>query len=372
MTEKKTAGAQKTGQTGQGPSQDHGTAEMGALGTMTADTPLDRIFTQAAERLADAGIDPVVARAEGEDLLSWALRANGDPGADISQIRLWALLGEGLADHEDPHVAAAALAAFRTAIGRRARREPLQWIEGSAPFRGLDLLVGPGVFVPRPETELVAGAGIEALRSEMGSGRKPVIADLFAGSGAIGLACAVELPSLGVIAVEKSPTASAYLRRNAEALAASHPRIRDRYVPLQADVFAAAPRIARAARALGNPDGLVDAVITNPPYLPQDRPVTQPEAAADPDAALYGGSGDGLAIPLATIRLLPSILRPGGLVVMEHDPKQQKALEVELEKEGFTAVTGGKDLSGRPRWVTARLAGATTPRRTVHQREDRS
>ncbi len=356
---------------------------------MTGETSLDRILTQAAERLTDAGIDPVVARAESEDLLAWALRRNGDPDADTSRIRLWALLGESLADHEDPHVAAAALAAFRTAVGRRAHREPLQWIEGSAPFRGLDLLVGPGVFVPRPETELVAGAGIDLLRPIVeeatsaggqqsgqsgepghhgksarpnGHVRLPVIADLFAGSGAIGLACAAELPGLGVIAVEKSTTASAYLRRNAEALAASYPRIRDRYVPVQADVFDAAPRIARAARALGNPDGLVDAVITNPPYLPQDRPVTQPEAAADPDDALYGGSGDGLAIPLATIRLLPSILRPGGMVVMEHDPTQQKALEVELEKEGFTAVTGGKDLSGRPRWVTARLAGATTPR----------
>lgn len=358
--------------TGEGPSQDPGAVEMDAPGTMTADTPLDRILAQASARLTDAGIEPAVARAEGEDLLAWALRRNGDPDADTSQIRLWALLGDGLAVHEDPHVAAAALGAFNTAIARRTRREPLQWIEGSAPFRGLDLLVGPGVFVPRPETELVAGAGIDALRPEMGSAQKPVIADLFAGSGAIGLACAAELPGLGVVAVEKSTTAYTYLRRNAEVLAVAHPAIRDRYVPLQADVFDATPLIARAACALGSPDGLLDAVITNPPYLPLDRPVTQPEAAADPDAALYGGSGDGLAIPLATIRLLPAILRPGGLVVMEHDPTQQKALEVKLGKEGFTAVAGGKDLSGRPRWVTARLAGATTPRRNTHQREDRS
>ncbi len=360
------------------------------------DTPLDRLLGNAASALVGAGIDTAVARAEAEDLLSWALRHNGDEEATVSRVRLWGLLGTSLAREEDPHIAHAGLKDFFAAIVRRTRREPLQWIEGTAPFRGLDLLVGPGVFVPRPETEQVAGAGIDLLRplveaSQAGtgadaataqtahvqtadarmahaqkvqSGYKPVImADLFAGSGAIGLACAAQLPGLSVIAVEKSPAAYSFLRRNAEAFATRYPWLHRTYVPILADVFEAGEEIHAAARGLGAKDGLLDAVITNPPYLPLDRPVTQPEAAADPDEALYGGSGDGLAIPERTIALLPTLLRTGGIIVMEHDPTQQRALQVQLEETGFSDVRGCRDLAGRPRWVQARFPGIAAGQR---------
>ena len=334
-----------------------------------ASEPLERLLRSSAAVLEEAGIEARVARAEAEDLLSWSLVSCGDDEADISEVRRRELMGMSLADCEDPRVAQAALARFHRALRRRAGREPLQWIEGVAPFRGLELSVGPGVFVPRPETELVAGAGIDALKDLVARAsrpaRKPVIADLFAGSGAIGLAAALEVPGVRVIAVEESPRASFYLRRNAEALAVAHPWLRDDYVPLEADVFGQGTqeRIHRAARSLGSPDGLLDAVLANPPYLPEDRPVEQPEAAKDPHEALYGGSGDGLAIPVRAIRLLPRLLRPGGLVVMEHDPTQQQALGVEFRRDGFVHVRGESDYSGRARWIQAELESSGTPQR---------
>lgn len=335
----------------------------------TADDPsetVDHLILRATRCLVLAGIPQRVARAEAEDLLSWSLGEKGNSEIDLSTIRLWEVLGKSLAVQIGQADAQAACALFASSIGRRSQREPLQWIDGIAPFRSLRLVVGPGVFIPRPETELVAGRGIALLRPLLAADHKkgasaPVVADLFAGSGAIGLSLTTELHGLRVVAVEKSPVAFAYLQRNRAREAIRYPWLERCYAPVLGNVFSSADAIRNKARDLGSPTGLLDAVIANPPYIPENRPVVQPEAAADPPEALYGGSADGLSIPARTIHLASQLLKPGGFIVMEHDPSQGQALEVELKQSGFVSVQHGRDLSGRLRWVEGTLKPAMKP-----------
>lgn len=224
---------------------------------------------------------------------------------------------------------------FADAVRRRAAREPLQHITGRAYFRHLVLAVGPGVFVPRPETELVAGAAIDAARAV--EGRGPVVVDLCTGSGAIALAVATEVAGARVHAVESEAAALAWARRNCAATGA--------------DVDLRAGDLADAFPDL---DGSVDVVVSNPPYIPLGSVPLDPEVADhDPPAALWSGP-DGLDAVRVVERVAARLLRPGGTVVVEHaDAQGESAPAVFAGAAGWSAVTDHRDLTGRPRFVTA-------------------
>lgn len=239
----------------------------------------------------------------------------------------------------------AALKRFHTMVDRRSKREPLQHITGHAPFRYLDLKVGPGVFIPRPETELVVQEGIE-WTTRHGMYRAKVV-DLCAGSGAIGLAFATEVPGSEVWAVEKSERTAQWTRRNLDETTKRYPAIAGNYHLEIAD--------ATQMPTLNQLDGTIDIVLTNPPYVPLfDIPV-QPEVRDyDPDLALYGGSADGTLIPERIIARAAKLLKNGGLLVMEHDITQGERLSAFALSYGFSNVMVHNDYTGRPRYMTAK------------------
>jgi release factor glutamine methyltransferase len=211
---------------------------------------------------------------------------------------------------------------FDALVGRRAAREPLQHLTGEAPFRHLVLAVGPGVFVPRPETEGL----VDLVLADCGPGR--VAVDLCAGSGAIAASIAAEAPGTDVHAVEISPQALTWLRRNASGL------------------------IVHEADVTGFAGVRADVVVSNPPYLPTGLDV-DPEVAADPPLALWGGA-DGLALMPEVIETAARLLAPGGLVAIEHDVSHQPAVLERLRDRGFEDVRGHRDLTGRDRYATGR------------------
>jgi release factor glutamine methyltransferase len=219
-----------------------------------------------------------------------------------------------------------------TLVAERARRIPLQHLLGTAAFRHLELAVGDGVFVPRPETELLAGWGIE--RTAAGA----VVVDLCSGTGAIALACADESKAARVIAVERSPVALDYLRRNA----IPYPSVE----VVEGDVTD--PELLSAER------GAVDVVLCNPPYVPDGTEVPPEVADHDPAEAVFGGA-DGLAVIRPVIALAAALLRPGGVVGIEHDDVHGEAVPELLRADGrFDEVAAHADLTGRPRFATAR------------------
>jgi release factor glutamine methyltransferase len=192
----------------------------------------------------------------------------------------------------------------RELASRRATREPLQHITGTAPFRSLELAVGPGVFVPRPETEQVVQFAIDALRAVPSP--SPIGVDLGTGSGAIALAMATEVPHARVFAIEKSPDAIAWTRRNVESSGATNVEL------VQGDLADAFPQL----------DGTVDVVISNPPYVPDAAIPRDPEVRLfDPAIALYGGE-DGLDVVRVISSVARRLLRPGGTLVLEHGELQ--------------------------------------------------
>jgi release factor glutamine methyltransferase len=237
---------------------------------------------------------------------------------------------------------------FAVLVRRRAAREPLQHLTGVAGFRYLDLAVGPGVFVPRPETESVAGWAIDALRGQAAalSVGGPVCVDLCAGSGAIALSLATEVPGARVHAVEADEGALRWLRRNVAALGKGAVEVH------AADVTAdPPPSLARLA-------GAVDLVVSNPPYLPDaDREAVEPEVGVhDPALALWGGA-DGLDVVRAVVALAARLLRPGGLLAVEHADGHGTAAPALLRADGRWVETADHtDLAGRDRFVTGRLA----------------
>lgn len=225
---------------------------------------------------------------------------------------------------------------IRAAIARRAAREPLQHITGLAPFRSLELAVGPGVFTPRPETEFVVQFAIDALA--LVPSPEPLAVDLGSGSGAIALAMATEVPHARVVAVEKSPDALPWTARNIERHGAGRVRLVD------GDLADALPEL----------DGLVDVVASNPPYIPLDAVPRDPEVRLfDPAVALYSGD-DGLDAVRALSRTARRLLRPGGALVIEHGELQAAAIAAILRADGFSAVACHRDLLGRDRATTAR------------------
>jgi release factor glutamine methyltransferase len=235
---------------------------------------------------------------------------------------------------------------FWNEIARREAREPLQHITGLAYFRYLELQVGPGVFVPRPETEVMTGWAISALR-EMDVA-EPVVADLGTGSAAIALAIAQEVPRARVHAVEADPLARQWAQRNIARCAGSAPHTRGR-VTLDGDDF---------ARALPSLTGDVDLVISNPPYIPVGATVPPEVAEYDPAGALWGGA-DGLDAVRVIEGVARRLLRPDGLVAVEHGAPQGAAVYwIFAEERGWRDTRNHKDLAGRDRFVTARLAGS--------------
>ena len=221
---------------------------------------------------------------------------------------------------------------FWAYVQRRAAREPLQHITGRAAFRHLTLEVGPGVFVPRPETEVVAQAAIEAARRCPAA---PVVVDLGTGSGAIALAVAAEVSGSRVYAVEADPGAHSWAARN--------------FAGSAVDL-----RLGDMADAFAELDGSVDVVVSNPPYIPVGAVVRDPEVAAhDPATALWSGR-DGLDAIRVVARVAARLLRIGGAVVVEHaDAQGASATEVFAASEHFTDVRDHRDLAGRDRYLTA-------------------
>ncbi|HEY7013091.1 MAG TPA: peptide chain release factor N(5)-glutamine methyltransferase [Streptosporangiaceae bacterium] len=236
-------------------------------------------------------------------------------------------------------------ARFWAEIARRAAREPLQHITGSAHFRYLELEVGPGVFVPRPETEVMTGWAIDQLGKM--DVAEPVVVDLGTGSGAIALAIAQEVPRARVHAVEADPLARAWAERNVTRYVETARYTAGR-VMLHAGDF---------ADALGDLDGTVDLVISNPPYIPVGAYVEPEVSEYDPPAALWSGT-DGLDAIRTVQRAARRLLRPGGLVAVEHGAPQGAAVYwVFPEEQGWRDTRNHKDLAGRDRFVTAVWSG---------------
>lgn len=271
----------------------------------------------ATARLAAAGVPS--ARFDAETLLAEAL------GIDRGRLPV--------ADDATTEQAAA----YEALLARRASREPLQHILGRAYFGPLTLAVGPGVFVPRPETELLAAWASRQV------GRGAAIVDLCAGSGALGLYLAATVPDARVVLVEREPAALDYLRRNAAA----------------ADLTGTATVLDGDVRDPELPDrltgrlGAVDLVVSNPPYVPDGADLDR-EAAADPAAALFSGA-DGLDLMRDLAPLAARLLAGGGAVGVEHDDSNGDGTAGLLRAAGFGGVAEHRDLAGRPRYVTGRM-----------------
>lgn len=257
-------------------------------------------------------------------------------GQDRSEVERRALLGHTLD--------ADAAARLEGLVAERALRVPLQHLTGTAPFRRLDLHVGPGVFVPRPETESV----VDLALSHLGGTDAPTVVDLCTGSGALALALADEVPGARVTAVELSDLALAWAARNIEVTG----------LPVEL-VAADATADPSTVPGLAGLVGTVDLVVSNPPYIPVGMVPIDPEVAVhDPDIALYGGSRDGLRIPLAVAAGAARLLRPGGVLVMEHADEQGESLPRALRATGdWVDVVDHPDLTGRPRATVAHRVG---------------
>jgi release factor glutamine methyltransferase len=233
----------------------------------------------------------------------------------------------------DQELAAEQLEAFLVALARREKREPLQHITGKAAFRSLELSVGPGVFIPRPETEQVVQYAIDYLRQLPSPG---VAIDLGTGSGAIAIAMAVEVPQTKVYAVELSQTAFDYAAKNIEANAAG--------VEL---------RLGAMQEVVSDLVGELDVVISNPPYIPDSAIPIDPEVRNfDPELALYGGE-DGLDVIRDISGIAAALLRAGGLLVLEHADGQSDDIRELLLNDGWLSVNAFQDATMRYRTITA-------------------
>jgi release factor glutamine methyltransferase len=281
--------------------------------------PLRRAIEETASHLSDAGIASPVTDAQ--ELLAFVL--------NVPRTRLLGVTG----------LTPQQLDRLRALYARRAQHVPLQHLTGSAPFRYLDLAVGPGVFVPRPETELLVDRGLATLSGDA------IVVDLCAGSGAIALSVAREHPGSRVYAVERDPAALAWLRRNVAANTTGA-----RVHVIEGD--------ATDPTVLSELDGRTDLVLCNPPYVPDGTPVPPEVADHDPPAALFAGP-DGLAVIRGVARRAAALLRPGGALAIEHDDTHGTAVPDLLRATGaYDRIEAHEDLAGRPRFATARRSAA--------------
>ena len=218
---------------------------------------------------------------------------------------------------------------FFTFLDRRINHEPLQYLTGIAPFRYLEIEVGPGVLVPRPESELL----VQAVLNHIANLPSPVsVIDLGAGSGALSLAIATEAPTSRVIAVEKSPEAIFWLKKNTSVIA-ENVRV------VEGDVADVLPGVK------------CDVVIANPPYIPDEQPLPRDVAGFEPHIALFGGP-TGMELPKRFIDAAARLLKPAGVLVIEHTEDQAIAIAAELAID-FEDIAVHDDLVGRPRWTSA-------------------
>ena len=222
---------------------------------------------------------------------------------------------------------------FQLALARRVARQPLQHITGTAPFRHLELKVGPGVFTPRPETEQVVGFAMEKITNF----QSPLIVDLCSGSGAIAISLATEVLGSKVFAVEKSEEAFGYLLQNAASYGLSKVNLRNE--DLQ--------------NSLSELDGKVDLVISNPPYIPNDAiPIDLEVQLHEPSMSLYGGV-DGLDVIRQISIRAKKLLKSGGLLVLEHADSQSNAIGKLLLAGGWQEIEARADLAGKERMISA-------------------
>jgi release factor glutamine methyltransferase len=278
--------------------------------------------------LAAAGVPSP--RADAELLAEYLLRCG------LGRLRALAVMGAQVPE------------GFWELVEERSRRIPLQHLTGSAHFRHLTLSVGPGVFVPRPETETLVTLVLDWIGAQpefaLPGGRGPVVVDLGTGSGAIAASIAAECTTSRVHAVELSELAHAWAARNV-----ALPEVGGRVELVLGDLRTAFPEL----------DGEVDVVVSNPPYIPAGMIPREPEAADhDPELALYGGGEDGLELPLAAIASAARLLRPGGFLVMEHAEVQAVSLAARLAADArWTGVASHRDLNGLPRATSAVRTG---------------
>jgi release factor glutamine methyltransferase len=289
---------------------------------MTNSLALDSLRLQVLATLSAAGItDPEV---DTELLIGHIL------GLGRGEVQARLILNDLVSD-ENAHL-------IRSLVARRAAREPLQHILGVAWFRSLTLAVGPGVFVPRPETEQLAQMAIDALRSL--AEPAPIGVDLGTGSGAIALAMATEVPHARIFAVEKSSEAMPWTTKNFAHLGADNATL------IQGDLADAFPEL----------NGTVAVVASNPPYIPNDAIPRDPEVQLhDPHLALYGGD-DGLDIVRLVSQTGLRLARPGGALMMEHGELQGEDIRNILTTDGWRAATTHRDLLGRDRYTSATRA----------------
>ncbi|WP_295624932.1 peptide chain release factor N(5)-glutamine methyltransferase [uncultured Corynebacterium sp.] len=334
--------------------------------------------------------EPTVGSVLAESVAALAAAGCPSPQADAEQLMMHVsgrsrtdlLLSrrDRLAD-DDPLVAR-----LPALIARRVDREPLQHIVGTAPMGRLDLAVGPGVFVPRPETEFLAQWCVDALRSMKGNslddgdgreaGSPPLVVDLCTGSGALALGIADAVPAASVVGVEIDDVARGWAERNVSRcreLWSSEP------APRTGDVSVIAGDVTDMALVGGAGDssdaplahlrGRVDLVVSNPPYVPLSTDVG-PEVRHDPRHAVFGGD-DGLDVMRPMMNVVRALLRPGGLVAIEHDDDSGGDVVKLLESHGcFDDIAVHPDLAGRDRFTTAVLRDRRHPTATDHQNHE--
>ncbi len=280
---------------------------------------LRELIEHAAKRFQEAGIDSAMVDAE---LLAGYLLGLSRGGVQSEMIR-GAELDSDQAEK------------LTQMFGRRLSREPLQHITGVAFFRSLELEVGRGVFIPRPETEFVAQLAIDALAAA--PQEKPIAVDLGTGSGAIALAMATEVPSAQIYAVEKSEAAFPFTSKNFA-----------KYAGTNAILI-----LGDLADAFAELDGTVWVVASNPPYIPSAAIPRDVEVKLfDPELALYGGE-DGMDVIHKVSATAKRLLLPGGALIVEHADSQGKQVCELLLADGWREVVSHQDLTGRDRAVTA-------------------
>ena len=242
-----------------------------------------------------------------------------------SELTLLAISGEVFPENK--------LVDFLEAVGRREKRVPLQHITGLAPFRHLELEVGPGVFIPRPETEQLVDLAMHKI-SDISN---PVIVDLCSGSGAIAISISTEVPGSNVYAVELSQEAFAFLTRNYQRYGLDPRTLRNENLTTAFEELASS----------------VDLVVSNPPYIPDAAvPIDLEVKLHDPSLALYGGV-DGLDVIRQISTRAMHLLRPGGYLVLEHAHTQAPAIGELLLTQGWQEVVSASDLTGKDRMISA-------------------
>ncbi|NDH65318.1 MAG: peptide chain release factor N(5)-glutamine methyltransferase [Microbacteriaceae bacterium] len=281
---------------------------------------LNQVLDDASSRFEAAGIE--TARVDAELLAGYIL------GLSRGELQT-ALIADTLKPTEEQ------AENLKQLIARREAREPLQHLTGEAHFRNITLKVGKGVFVPRPETEWVTQFAVDAAKATAVA--EPLVFDLCAGSGAIGLAIASEVTNARVIGIEKSADAFAYTLANYQAIAP------DNGTAILGDLSEAPSEF----------DGLADVVISNPPYIPDQMVPVYPEVALhDPGLALYGGN-DGLDVVRVVSQTAKRLLHEGGTLVIEHADMQGEAVRHLLLNDGWRQVRTHQDFNGRDRTATA-------------------